>query len=83
MREKYTIPQHVRKLVRIEIGDILEADVEGGRITFTPKNLVDRHLSQGLEDARNGRTHGPYDSAEAAMAALESRAKDRVNKRRP
>ena len=72
------IPQNVRELVNIEIGDILEAGVEGGKITFTPKSLVNRHLAEGLEDARNGRTHGPYDSAEAAMAALESRAKGQM-----
>ena len=75
------IPQHIRELVQIEIGDILEAGVEGGKITFTPKTLVDRHLAQGLEDARMGRTHGPYDTADAAIAALESRAKGRVKKR--
>ena len=74
------IPQHIRELVQIEIGDILEAGVEGGKITFTPKTLVDRHLAQGLEDARMGRTHGPYDTADAAIAALESRAKGRVKK---
>ena len=72
------IPQRVRELVHIAIGDILEAGVVGGKITFTPKSLVDRHLAEGLEDARNGRTHGPYNTAEAAMAALESRAKGQV-----
>jgi bifunctional DNA-binding transcriptional regulator/antitoxin component of YhaV-PrlF toxin-antitoxin module len=79
------IPQHVRELVHIEIGDILEAGVEGGKIIFTPKSLADRHLAEGLEGARQGRTHGPYDSAEAAIAALESRrrrAKGQVKKRR-
>jgi AbrB family looped-hinge helix DNA binding protein len=69
------IPQHVREQVHIEIGDILEADVENGKITFTPKSLVNRHLAEGLEDARAGRTHGPYENAEAAIAALDSRAK--------
>jgi len=43
---------------------------------------VDRHLAEGLEDAKNGRTHGPYDTSEAAISALESRAKNRVKKRR-
>ena len=75
------IPQHIRELVRIEIGDILEAAVEGGKITFTPKTLVDRHLAEGLEDVRTGRTHGPYDTADAAIAAVESRAKGRFKKR--
>jgi AbrB family looped-hinge helix DNA binding protein len=76
------IPQHVRELVHIEIGDFLEAGVEDGKITFTPKSLVDRHLAEGLEDARKGRTHGPYESAEAAIAALEVRAKAYAKKRR-
>ena len=75
------IPQRVRELVHIEIGDILEAGVEDGKIIFTPKSLVDRHLAERLEDAKNGRTHGPYDSAEAVIAALESRAKGGVKKR--
>lgn len=76
------IPQHVREQAHVEIGDLLEASVEDGKITFTPKSLVDRHLAEGLEDLRKGRTHGPYDSAEAAIAALESRAKGQVKKRR-
>ena len=76
------IPQRVREQVHVEIGDLLEASVEDGKITFTPKSLVDRHLAEGLEDLRKGRTHGPYDSAEAAIAALETRAKGQVKKRR-
>jgi AbrB family looped-hinge helix DNA binding protein len=69
------IPQHIREQVNIEIGDVLEAGVEDGKITFTPKSLVDRHLAEGLEDIRKGRTHGPYATAEAAIKALDARAK--------
>lgn len=76
------IPQHVRELVHVEIGDFLEAGVEDGKITFTPKSLVDRHLAEGLEDLRKGRTHGPYSSAGAAIAALDARAKGHTKKRR-
>ena len=76
------IPQHVREQMHIEIGDILEAGVEVGKIIFTPKSLVDRHLAEGLEDARRGRTHGPYGSATEAVAALEARARRRGQKRR-
>jgi AbrB family looped-hinge helix DNA binding protein len=75
------IPQHVRELAHIEIGDLLEAGVENGKIVFTPKSLVDRHIAEGLEDMRRGRTHGPYDSAGKAVAALEGRAK-RYKKRK-
>ncbi len=76
------IPQHVREQVRIEIGDILEAGVEDGKITFTPKSLVDRHVAEGLRDARTGRTNGPYRSADEAIAALETRAKRHSKKRK-
>jgi AbrB family looped-hinge helix DNA binding protein len=76
------IPQHIREQVHVEIGDLLEASVEDGRITFTPKSLVDRHLAEGLEDAKRGRTHGPYASAKDAIKALDARAKRHGKKRR-
>jgi AbrB family looped-hinge helix DNA binding protein len=75
------IPQHIRKQVNVEIGDVLEAKVENGKITFTPKRLVDRHLSEGLKDIRKGRTHGPYDSASSAIKALDARAVRLVKKK--
>ena len=77
------IPQRVRERVHIGIGDLLEAGVENGKIVFTPKSLVDRQIAEGLEDARAGRTHGPYSTAEEAVAALEARARRRVKKRQP
>ncbi len=75
------IPQHIREQVPVEIGDVLEASVQDGKITFTPKSLVDRRLAEGLEDIRKGRTHGPYESAAAAIQALDARAKRLVKKK--
>ena len=77
------IPQHIREQVHVEIGDLLEASVEHGKITFTPKSLFDRHLAEGLEDLKRGRTHGPYANAREAIKALEIRAKRHAKKRRP
>jgi AbrB family looped-hinge helix DNA binding protein len=70
------IPQSIRKRVRLDIGDLLEASFENGKITFTPKTVVDRHLAEGMEDIAHGRTHGPYESATAAISALERRVED-------
>ncbi|MFZ4507018.1 MAG: AbrB/MazE/SpoVT family DNA-binding domain-containing protein [Fimbriimonas sp.] len=67
------IPQSIRELANIGIGDLLEASVEGGKITFTPKSVVDRHLAEALLDVKEGRTHGPYDSVADAIVALEAR----------
>ena len=75
------IPQHIREQVHVEIGDLLEASVEDGKITFTPKSLIDRHLAEGLEDAKHGRTHGPYATARDAIRALETRSKRYAKKR--
>lgn len=77
------IPQRIREQVNVEVGDLLEANVEGGKITFTPKSLIDRHLAEALEDLKRGRTHGPYANARDAIKALEARAKRHAKKRRP
>jgi AbrB family looped-hinge helix DNA binding protein len=36
------IPQAIREKLGINQGDVLEAKVERGRITYTPKTLIDR-----------------------------------------
>ena len=76
------IPQRIREQTGVDIGDLLEASVEDGKITFTPKNLIDRHLAEGLDDIKHGRTHGPYATAAEAIAALETRARRHAKKRR-
>jgi len=68
------IPQSIRRRARLDIGDLLEASFENGKITFTPKTVIDRHLGEGIEDIAQGRTHGPYESASEAIVALERRA---------
>jgi AbrB family looped-hinge helix DNA binding protein len=75
------IPQSIREQAGLDVGDLLEAKIENGKITFTPKSVVDRHLNEGLQDLREGRTHGPYHSAKDAIAALESRVERRSKKR--
>jgi AbrB family looped-hinge helix DNA binding protein len=75
------IPQDIRRRIRVEVGDLLEAGVEGGKITLTPKSLIDRHIAEGLEDVRQGRTHGPYSNARDAIRALEARSRRPTKKR--
>jgi AbrB family looped-hinge helix DNA binding protein len=77
------IPQNIRRQIRVEVGDLLEAGVEDGMITLTPKSLIDRHIAEGLEDLRQGRTHGPYSNAKDAIRALETRARRQAKKRKP
>jgi AbrB family looped-hinge helix DNA binding protein len=70
------IPQSIREQAHIGVGDLLEATIEDGKITFTPKVAIDRHLAEALQDVATGRTHGPYNTATEAIAALESRTQE-------
>jgi AbrB family looped-hinge helix DNA binding protein len=44
VKNKYqvVIPQDLRQQLGINCGDILEAKVERGRLTYTPKTIVNR-----------------------------------------
>ncbi len=67
------IPQQVRKEIGVTVGDIFEAKVERGRITLTPKSVVDRAIAEGLEDVRKGRVRGPFKSADEMIDSLKGR----------
>lgn len=69
------IPAAVRRELGIEVGDLLEAKGERGKITFTPKSVIDRGIEESLEDFRKGRAYGPFDSAEEMIASLHAHAK--------
>ena len=75
VKNKYqvVIPQSVRVKAGIKIGDLLEARVERGKITFSPKSVVDRAIAEGLEDIRKGRVKGPFDTVEEMLASLKGK----------
>ena len=64
------IPQSVREKIGIHVGDVLEAKVERGKITFTPKSVVDRGIAQSLADFEAGRSFGPFKSADDLVGSL-------------
>ena len=49
-----TLPSSVRDQVGIAVGDILEATVENGRITLTPKSIVGREIAKGSRRLQEG-----------------------------
>ncbi len=77
VKNKYqvVIPQRVREQVGIHVGDVLEAQVDRGKIVFTPKSIVDRAIAEGLNDIKKGRVHGPFESADEMIAALKSKGR--------
>ena len=77
VKEKYqvTLPASVRRKAGLAVGDLLEANVEGKKITLTPKSVVDRELALALEDIRKGRVYGPFSSAKEVIQSLHREAK--------
>ncbi len=56
------IPLKVREKIGIQVGDLLEARVERGKITFTPKSVLDRAVAETGESGlaillHDGRQH--------------------------
>ena len=77
VKTKYqvTLPTSVRKQARVRVGDLLEAKVEGSRISLTPVSIVERELALALEDLREGRTRGPFKTAREAIRSLRRGAR--------
>ena len=72
VKTKYqvTLPTSVRHRVGLKVGDLLDAKVERGRITLTPKAVISPGIAEGLEDIKKGRVYGPFTSAEELLHSL-------------
>jgi AbrB family looped-hinge helix DNA binding protein len=77
-----TLPSALRERAGLHIGDLLEARFEKGKITLTPRSLIDRRIEEGLEDIRGGRTYGPFDTADQMIDSLQRNMKERTKARK-
>lgn len=77
VKNKYqvVIPQRVREEVGVDVGDLLEARAENGRIVFEPKSIVDRGVAESIAEFGAGKGFGPFDTHEQFLAALHRQAK--------
>ena len=83
VKTKYqvTLPTSVRKSVGLNVGDLLEAKVEGNKITLSPKTAIDRELALSLADVKAGRVQGPFKSVEIMLKSLARPAKKKARKK--
>ncbi len=79
-KHQVTIPASVRRSVGIKVGDLLEAKAEKGKITLTPKSMIDKRLAEALADVKAGRTYGPFETAEELIESLHRNAR-RIKRR--
>ena len=84
VKTKYqvTLPTSVRKQARLAVGDLLEAKVEGTKITLTPKSLIDRDLALALADVKKGRVSPTFATATEGIRWLKAEAKKIRTKKR-
>ena len=77
VKDKYqvTLPTEIRQKAGLAVGDLLEVEIKGNKITLTPKSVIDREISLALEEYDKGRSIGPFRTAKTAVRALRHAAK--------
>ena len=74
---RVTLPTAIRKQIGLNIGDLVEAQVEGNKITLVPQTILDREIAESIEEIRQGKGFGPFSTAEDVIAALNRNSKKR------
>ena len=84
VKEKYqvTIPASLREKAGVEVGDIMEAKLQGKNITLTPKSVIDRDLAIALAEVRQGKAYGPFKTAQEGIRFLHRKARELKKKTR-
>ena len=71
-----TLPSSLRERAKLNVGDLLEAKLEKGKITLTPAtSLIDRHITESQEQIKKGQFYGPFDTAEEMIESLHRNGK--------
>ncbi len=70
-----TLPAAIIEEVGLKSGDLLEARIEQGKITLTPKSIIDQRIAESFADFKAGRSYGPFDTADELIASLENNLK--------
>jgi AbrB family looped-hinge helix DNA binding protein len=72
VKEKFqvTLPARMRQKAGVAVGDMLEAKLQGKKITFIPTSAVDRDIAVSLREFRQGKAHGPFKSAKDFVRSL-------------
>ncbi len=77
VKDKYqvTLPAALREKAGLEVGDLLEAKVEGKKITLTPKAVLDRDVLQSLTRTGLRRARKPFASANRLLRSPNRESK--------
>jgi AbrB family looped-hinge helix DNA binding protein len=75
VKEKFqvTLPAQMRQKAGVAVGDMLEAKLQGKKITFIPTTVVDRDIAISLREFRQGKAHGPFKCSSIRSSKAEWR----------
>jgi AbrB family looped-hinge helix DNA binding protein len=72
------IPKKLHDRLGLKPGDYLEVEEQQGKVVMTPKTLVDKRVQaafeESMDDFKNGRYSGPFDTVDEATASLHKAA---------
>ncbi len=83
-RRQVVIPKEICQELGLEEGDFVEVTSAEGKVIIKPKKLVDgdevltpaqkatidKRLPEGLDDLKQGRVYGPFDSVDTMLRSL-------------
>jgi AbrB family looped-hinge helix DNA binding protein len=77
VKEKYqlTLPAEIREKAGVAVGDVLEAKLQGNKITLVPKSVIDREIEIALREFSEGKGYGPFNSAKELVRSLHREAR--------
>ena len=81
-RFQITLPAKLREQLALEIGDLLEAEVQNGTLTLSPKTLIDRDLDLARAQIKEGQFLGPFETAHEGGKTLRQFSKSHKQKAR-
>lgn len=64
------IPKKIHDVLELKPGDFLDVELKDNQVVFTPKSIIDREITLGLQDFQEGRFIGPFKTAKEAIRAL-------------
>jgi AbrB family looped-hinge helix DNA binding protein len=88
-RRQVVIPKEIFDALGLQTGDFVEVSQVKRTVVIKPKKIVDAdevltpeqkahidaRLAEGLEDIKQGRVLGPFDTAKEAMRALRAKTR--------
>ena len=79
-RRQVTLPASLIRKMNVREGDVFEVQTAQTMLILSHKSFVDARIDEGLADNRDGRTQGPFSTADSALTFLRKRKKTKKSK---